>query len=194
MPTDKMKIEIDSVFVQKIFSLADLIPPNEVTSIDLNNALSKIESKFNSMLASQNSTSVNINNSTESGLSDKGKKVLVVDDMGIIAYQLDVIFKKMGFDVIISQEIYDAIDKFRADSFDFAVIDLFIPTEKEGFILLDELKKMSIINQQDTKIIVMTASSKTENKEKCLKKGASFYIEKAPGWQKKIMESCLATK
>ncbi len=194
MPTDKMNIEIDKVFVQKIFSLADLIPPDEVTSIDLNKALAKIESKFNTLLASQNNTDVSITNKAESNLPDKGKKVLVVDDMGIIAYQLDVIFKKMGFNVVISQEIYDAIDKFRADKFDFAVIDLFIPTEKEGFILLDELKKMSVINQQETKIIVMTASTKVENREKCIKKGASFYIEKAPGWQKKIMESCLAAK
>ncbi len=194
MPSDKKKIEIDSVFVQKIFSLADLIPPEEVTSIDLNRALTKIELKFNSMLASQNNVGAGTSDTTQSKLPENGKKVLVVDDMGIIAYQLDVIFKKMGFDVIVSQEIYDAIEKFRADKFDFAVIDLFIPTEKEGFILLDELKKMSIINRHDTKIIVMTASSKVENKEKCLRKGASFYIEKAQGWQKKIMESCLAAK
>ena len=80
------------------------------------------------------------------------KHVLIVDDLGVITFQLETMFTKHGYEVTVSQEIYDAIAKYKIGKFHLVIIDLFIPTEREGFLLLDELKKMAKIKNQELKI------------------------------------------
>ncbi|UKI41521.1 MAG: hypothetical protein L6V95_00095 [Candidatus Melainabacteria bacterium] len=87
-------------------------------------------------------------------------KVLLIDDLGVITYQLEVLFKRIGFSPIVSKEIYDAIDKFKKNEIKIVIMDLFIPTEREGFILLDELIKIIKYNNLNTKIGIITASKK----------------------------------
>lgn len=117
-------------------------------------------------------------------------KVLLIDDLGVITYQLEVLFKRIGFSPIVSKEIYDAIDKFKKNEIKIVIMDLFIPTEREGFILLDELIKIIKYNNLNTKIGIITASNKKEHKLTCLNKGANFYMEKTDNWQKTLMELC----
>lgn len=206
MTTEKIPIEVDSKFIENLFGLADMPPPGELTLEELHNVVGKIKTKLSNFVLSSagigpaptpppGNTPAAQSDYLSGGIVEpsavRPKTVLIVDDLGIITYQLDILFKKMGFDVVISQEINDAISKYKKQDFGFAVIDLFIPTEREGFILLDELKKLSLLCKLNTRIIVMTASSKTEFQEKCTNRGADYYIEKTPGWQKKIMEACM---
>lgn len=197
MGHEKISVELNSEFIETIFNLANMQIPEKITEKDLDKALSSIKIKINEKDLFVNPSNINktsdlenikINNLTQI------KRVLIVDDLGIITYQLDILFKKMGFEVIISQEIYDAIDKYKKQDFGYAVIDLFIPTEREGFMLLDELKKLSLLCKLNTRIIVMTASSKPEFYTKCINRGADFYIEKSAGWQKAITEACMSVK
>jgi len=200
MPEKKYTIELDSKFIDNLYGLIDMPSPEEVTLEALNDVVSKIKSKLSNMALSSagisgntpKASSISPAAAAQFGDPSRAKTVLIVDDLGIITYQLDILFKKIGFEVVISQEINDAIDKFKKQDFGYAIIDLFIPTEREGFILLDELKKLALLCKLNTKIIVMTASSKLEYQDKCLNRGADFYIEKSPGWQSRIMESCLS--
>jgi len=193
---EKFPIELDSKFIENLFGLADMPPPGELKLADLHDVVAKIKTKLNKTALSSsglsNQSSLNAAQSSAGDDSSRPKSVLVVDDLGIITYQLDILFKRMNFEVVISQEINDAIDKYKKQDFGYAVIDLFIPTEREGFILLDELKKLCLLCKLNTKIIVMTASSKIEYQDKCLNRGADFYIEKSPGWQKRVMDACQA--
>lgn len=122
--------------------------------------------------------------------SSSTKRVLIVDDLGVITFQLEMMFIKNNYEVTVSQEIYDAITKFKNGNFDLVIIDLFIPTEREGFLLLDELKKMAQMRNQDLKIGVITASAKKEHKIACHQKGVSFYMEKSNNWQKELLDVC----
>lgn len=74
--------------------------------------------------------------------------------------------------------------------FKLVIMDLFIPTDREGFLLLDELVKLSKMNDCQTVIGVMTASSKREHRQLCMKKGADFYIEKVEDWQQELIDYC----
>lgn len=121
----------------------------------------------------------------DNGHPVKGK-VLIIDDLGIITYQLSVIFKRAGYLPVTSKEIYDAVDKYKRSSFDYVIMDLFIPTEREGFILLEELKKIAQTRNEDAVIAIMSASTKKEHKQACQKKGAAFYVEKVDDWQKEL--------
>ena len=118
------------------------------------------------------------------------KKVLVVDDLGVVTFQLQVIFNKNNYSVAVSQEIYDAIKKYKRNNFDLAIIDLFIPTEREGFLLLDELNKLNKTMNKHTKIGIITASNKKDLKIKCKQKGACFFMEKSSNWQTELLATC----
>ena len=54
--------------------------------------------------------------------------------------------------------------------------------------LLHETKKIIAKNNLSTKIIVITASNKDENKVKCLNGGADYFIKKDTGWQDRLIE------
>lgn len=198
--SEKINLEVDINFIQNFFGLADIEPPSDINNENLNEVIKIIKSKFNDLAMSSSGLSAiktpeinNIENlftTTTPKENIRPKTILIVDDLGIITYQLEVLFKKLGFEVTISQEIYDAIDKFKKQDFGYTIIDLFIPTEREGFILLDELKKLTLLCKLNTKIIVMTASPKSEYNIKCTNRGADNYVEKATGWQKKLVEIC----
>lgn len=121
----------------------------------------------------------------DNGHPVKGK-ILIIDDLGIITYQLSFILKKAGYLPITSKEIYDAVDKYKRSSFDYVIMDLFIPTEREGFILLEELKKIAEGRNEIPIIAVMSASTRKDHKQECQKKGAAFYVEKQDDWQKEL--------
>jgi len=194
MSNEKFSIEVDSVFIENLFGLADTPTPNDLNLDNLKSAVNKIKTKLSSLALSSLNTKVISQGNFAEEKNESSKKqlksVLIVDDLGIITYQLELLLKKVGFEVAISNEIYDAIDKFKKQDFGYAIIDLFIPTEREGFILLDEIKKLSLLCKLNTKIIVITASSKHEYRIKCINRGADFYIEKFAGWQNKILEAC----
>jgi CheY-like chemotaxis protein len=121
---------------------------------------------------------------------DTKKRVLVVDDIGVVTYQLKVLFEKNGFDADTSRDIYTAIEMFKKDTYDYVITDLFVSTEREGFLLLDKIKKLIISKGLNTKIVVMTASNKGEYKIKCVNKGANAFIEKDGAWQEELLKIC----
>jgi len=201
MAGEKFPIEVNSSFLENFFGLADMLPPKEVGLEDLNNAIKIIRQKIDNSILAQSSLGMPaaLDIGVESDFLKGGeikdtvirpKSILIVDDLGIITYQLDILFKKLGFEVTTSKELYDAINQYKKKDFGYVILDLFIPTEREGFILLDEIKKLALFCKLNTKIIMMSASSKTEYKEKCISRGADCYIEKATGWQKNIIDAC----
>ena len=65
-------------------------------------------------------------------------------------------------------------------------MDLFIPTEREGFILLTELKKLAAAYGIKTVIGVITASPRKEIEQQCRARGADFFLEKNSDWQNSL--------
>lgn len=205
--SENQSIEVDSAFLKSFFELADMQIPAEVSQEKMKQALESIKTKITTALTLTSSNApaapgINMSSSgtapasaptpvVASGGSKQLKTVLVVDDLGIVTVQLEALLKKVGFDVTVSKELFDAIEKYKAQDFGYAIVDLFIPTEREGFILIDEIKKLSLLCKLNTKIIVMSASNKKEHKEKSLNRGADHFVEKASGWQKIITDICL---
>lgn len=201
---DKINIDLDEQFLKKFFGLTEKVIPEgqEITTAMIRKQLDEIESvlvelkksgqqkgSYTSVKEQQSASSHSSFEDDTSGEDEFNlpkKNILVIDDLGVITYQLSVLFKQLNYDVTTSKEIYDAIEKFKKQVFDLVVMDLFIPTEREGFILLEELKKIAMTKQKPTKIGVMSASPKKEHKQMCKMKGAEFYIEKIDDWQKEL--------
>ena len=117
-----------------------------------------------------------------------GPAILVVDDLGVITYQLKVLLSQFDLDIDCSQEIYDAVNKFKKRKYLYVVMDLFIPTEREGFILLTELKKMASMYGVQTIVGVITASPRKEIEQQCRDRGADFFLEKNNDWQNQLLK------
>lgn len=199
-----MNIDLDEHFLKKFFGLTERIIPEgqEITLAMLRRQLDDIEQTINDAKAEAKEKAAekpaykpatpqpHLSNSFDDDFEDEfnlpKKNILVIDDLGVITYQLAVLFKQLNFEVVTSKEIYDAIEKFKKQTFDLVVMDLFIPTEREGFILLEELKKIASNKQISVRIGIMSASAKKEHKQMCKMKGAEFYVEKIDDWQKEL--------
>ncbi len=213
---DKISVELDDSFFKKFFGLTDqLVPEMEDISLPvLKKQLLNIEDEINKLkevLAmdknkpiarakkiqelfggageqEQEQTSHKSTSSQKRVASSDGTKgrILIVDDLGVITFQLSTMLKRMNFECVTSNDIVGAIDSFKKNHYDFVLMDLFIPTQREGFILLDELKKISADKPYKTIIGIMSASNKKEYKLACSQKGSDFYIEKNESWQNEV--------
>ena len=197
----KRTIEVDTEFLESLYGLVGKIPPGEKginvdllkdLILDIKRKMEKIKTEaLEEASAPKARKSDNIQTADEMQEEIANEKaVLIVDDLGVITYQLGVMFRNLGYDVTIAKEIYDAITKYKKQMFKLVIMDLFIPTDREGFLLLDELVKLSKMNDCQTVIVVMTASSKREHRQLCMKKGADFYIEKVEDWQQELIDYC----
>lgn len=197
-------IEVDEEFLEQLYGLVGKIPPGSKginvdllkdLILDIKRKMDRIKSDTIEEMNAPKPRTVTRNDNISSDLSEfeeseNPKSVLIIDDLGVITYQLGVMFRNLGYDVAIAKEIYDAITKFKKRNYKLVIMDLFIPTDREGFILLDELVKLAKMNEANTIVGVMTASSKREHRQLCMKKGADFYIEKVEDWQTQLIEYC----
>ena len=195
----KRTIEVDTEFLESLYGLVGKIPPGEKNInvdllkdliLDIKRKMDRIKTETIESMSSPKKRDSIVESGDSLDEEENTKTVLIVDDLGVITYQLGVMFRNLGYDVVIAKEIYDAITKYKKQKFKLVIMDLFIPTDREGFILLDELVKLSKMNELNTIIGVMTASSKKEHRQLCMKKGADFYIEKVEDWQNQLIEYC----
>ncbi len=198
--SEEGKVELDKNTLEKLFAMAGMEMPEDVDSEKIEQATKLIQQNFDNLKVQTNTSQGLAANSTIPATNDyltggedqnRAKTVLIIDDLGVIIYQLELLFKKMGFEVTTSNRVNDCITKFKKKDFGYVIMDLFLPTEKEGFLLLDELKKLILLCKLDTKIVVMTASSKADYKIACKNRGADYFIEKNQGWQNELMNYCI---
>ncbi len=179
-------MEISDEVIKELFKAADLEVPKNISEADVLSALVNIKNAKIQKGKPQNKHSDGTQDSTIS--DEPSNKILVVDDIGVVTYQLKVLLTEIGYDVQVAKDIFGALNTFLKARFDFVVMDLFVSTEQEGYTLLEETKKIIAKNNLPTKIVVITASNKTENKIKCLNGGADIFIKKEMGWQDKLLE------
>lgn len=199
---EKVSFEMDNDTIKTLFGLAGIPVPENISNEELMKMANTLKEKITNLQTQASAASSPdapktstpapmVNEYLKGGVEqNRPRSVLIVDDLGVIVYQLELLFKKMGFEVTTSNRVSDCIMKFKKKDFGYVIMDLFLPTEKEGFLLLDELKKLVLLCKLDTKIVVMTASSKADYKINCKNRGADFYIEKTHGWQNELITYC----
>ena len=181
-------IDIDDEFLKLFYSITNAKVPANVSLHDLKSQLIDIVDVIRDLNANakkpyKSEALGNINEEEE----ELGPAILVVDDLGVITYQLKVLLSRLEMDVDCSQEIYDAVNKFKKRRYAYVVMDLFIPTEREGFILLTELRKLASASGEKTIIGVITASPRKEIEQQCKVRGADFFLEKNNEWQTNLL-------
>ena len=192
-------VDLDNEFLELFYNITNSNVPAEPSLVDLKRQLINIVEVFKELNANskkpiQSKAFVDLPDEEE---ASTGPAILVVDDLGVITYQLKVLLSQFDIDVDCSQEIYDAVNKYKKRKYAYVVMDLFIPTEREGFILLTELKKMAQMYSVETVVGVITASARKEMEAQCRARGADFFLEKNSDWQNqlcKIMNNYINTE
>ena len=186
-----INIDLDDEFVNNFYGITNAKVPIELNLEVLKNQLNEIKRfiKENNITRNRfNRSAINtLSNDDEDEDEDKGPAILVVDDLGVITYQLKVLLSKFNMDIDCSQEIYDDVNKYKRRKYLYVVMDLFIPTEREGFILLTELKKLAASYNVPSVIGVITASPRKEIEQQCRLRGADFFLEKSNEWQSQLL-------
>ena len=180
------KIKVSTEILAEIFKIAKMEVPETITDDNLLAALYKQRNPDKEISVdlerAQNFLSSDIQN------QETSNNILVVDDIGVVTYQLKVLLKNHGYNVQVAKDIFSGLNTFVKANYAFVIMDLFVSTEQEGYTLLNETKKIITKNNLSTKIVVITASNKAENKVKCLNGGADVFLKKDTGWQEKLIE------
>ncbi len=179
-------IDLDDEFLELFYNITNSKPPKDLELLDLKKQLINIVDTLKEL--NSNAKKPIYSRAINLGIPDddsekQGPAILIVDDLGVITYQLKVLLSQFDYDIDCSQEIYDAVNKFKKRKYQYVVMDLFIPTEREGFILLAELKKMAASAGVNTIVGVITASPRKEIEAQCKARGADFFLEKNSDWQ-----------
>ena len=184
-------IDLDDEFLELFYNITNSKPPKDLQLFDLKKQLINIVDTLKELNANAKkpiySRAISPTPPPEEEEDKKGPAILVVDDLGVITYQLRVLLSQFDYDVDCSQEIYDAVSKYKKRKYAYIVMDLFIPTEREGFILLTELKKMAAAAGANTFVGVITASPRKETEAQCKARGADFFLEKNSDWQNALV-------
>ena len=69
------------------------------------------------------------------------KRILLVDDEYDISLTIKIVLEENGFKVDSFTDAYEALDNFRADLYDLAILDIIMP-EIDGFSLYEKIKKV----------------------------------------------------
>ena len=193
-----INIDLDDEFLDLFFNITNSEKPYNPNLVDMKKQLANIIDTFKDIEKHSQETFASKNEKlNDASDSESAPAILIVDDLGVVTYQLKVLMSEFGMDIDCSQEIYDAVNKFKNKKYQYVIMDLFIPTEREGFILLTELRKMSSISNLKTVIGVITASPRKEMEQLCMAKGADFFLEKGNDWQnrlKNIMDFYIGSK
>lgn len=182
-------VELDNEFLELFYNITNSKVPTEPTLIDLKKQLINVVDTLKELNrnAKKPIFSKALGNEGVAEEEQTGPAILVVDDLGVITYQLKVLLSQFDLDIDCSQEIYDAVNKFKKRKYTYVIMDLFIPTEREGFILLTELKKMASMSDSKTIVGVITASPRKEIEVQCRSRGADFFLEKNNDWQNQLI-------
>lgn len=182
-------VDLDNEFLELFYNITNSKVPQNIELIDLKKQLIEIVDTLKEL--NKNAKKPIMSKALgdeEPEEESKGPAILVVDDLGVITYQLKVLLSRFDLDIDCSQEIYDAVNKFKKRKYQYVVMDLFIPTEREGFILLTELKKMASSYGTKNIIGVITASPRKEIEQQCKARGADFFLEKNNDWQNQLIK------
>src|SRR4030065_2387998 len=106
-------------------------------------------------------------------MTDRGHKVLVVDDDQEMCGMLSDVLKGEGFSVLTTNESLEASKILKKEEFDIIITDLKMKGLK-GLDLLEETKRVSPL----TPVIIITAFGTIESAIQAIKMGAYDYITK----------------
>ena len=109
-------------------------------------------------------------------MSDKAKKILLVEDDPLLIDIYTTKLKEKGFDVIVVDSGERVVETVREKRPDVVMLDIVLP-HQDGWSILSQIKEDEEL--KNTKVVVLSNLGQKEEVEKGIKLGAAQYIIKA---------------
>jgi two-component system response regulator AtoC len=100
-------------------------------------------------------------------------KILVIDDDVSISETLELYLTEEGYDVVTAHTGTEGLNKFVKHSPDVVILDIRLP-DIDGFMVLEDLRE----ENENVKVIMITAHHDMDSTIKAMKEGAFDYIHK----------------
>ncbi|MDD3419038.1 MAG: response regulator [Candidatus Gastranaerophilales bacterium] len=181
MSSDSIHIEVDKKFIQKLFELAGSPVPKELTVNEFNNALSKINRKL------PLGKDVEVTADKEER-SDEKIKIMMIDNVGFIMQRIKQQLSKQDYIIETFNDVSKAVERINKEYFDFIILNILIPTEREGLMFLNEVKNILATRKVRTKLIVSGDSLRKELIVYLRDSKVNHIIERKPDWINKLLE------
>ena len=182
--------------LERLIKLAGL--PDQETSIEnITHAIEVLEN--NAMqkkpvteiaLSQTEGSAANLNRLMEKQLArmSKQESALVVGTLGAINFQLKIMLSNHGYEVKMADAVDTAIEIYKSQDFGLVIIDLFMPSDQEGFAVLEALKRLAMHNELSTRFIVLSNHVRNNKIQYlALGSGADYYFERTERWQEHIL-------
>lgn len=175
--------------LENLLALADLQADGDITANHVTQAVEALKRKLATPATGGGSGTAQAGEPSRKNTSFKNKRVLIAGQLGIITHQLKQNIGKVGGTVTIARGVDDVMAEYQKDDYALVIIDLFMPTDREGLYVLEEIKRLSLVCNISTDIVVLAPPVKDRNlREVCRSKGASVFLEKGDGWHKQIIQ------
>jgi DNA-binding response OmpR family regulator len=109
------------------------------------------------------------------GNSKMAYSILVAEDEPNIILSLQFIMNKAGFDVRIAEDGDQALKELKNNPPNVVLLDIMLP-KRDGFSVCEAIKNNPVWS--DIKVIMLTAKSREQDKQRALGLGADDYITK----------------
>lgn len=103
------------------------------------------------------------------------KKILVVDDDELVLIAIKELLSPLGFSVTPSPNGPAALEKISGAHFDLVILDVIMP-EMNGFEVCQKIRQIN--SYAETPIMMLTAKSGEEDKQRGVEVGANLYLPK----------------
>jgi CheY-like chemotaxis protein len=103
------------------------------------------------------------------------KKILVVDDDELVLIALETLLAPSGYDVTTASGGQDALEKLNQGTFDLLMLDIIMPG-MNGFELCKKIRETE--TYRTVPIIMLTAKSGPDDKQKGIDAGANLFLPK----------------
>lgn len=161
--------------INKIFELAEITMPEDITTNDISKALIEIEQKLTVCTLTLSKIT-----------PENSQKILIIDDLEVSIHQLKLLLNKSGYNVVVARTVEEAIQEIKKQEFKHIFIDLFMPDSQDGLDLLKFIKSPANTSK-DYKAIVISGTEDKKLINKCFELGADEFISKSLHWHKDVL-------
>lgn len=104
------------------------------------------------------------------------QRILVVDDDQTILNLVRITLEHEGYEVILAQDGQIALDHYRKDQIDLAIIDIAMPV-MDGYEVIQEMQKMKTQNKR-VPIVILSAHDQEVMRDYAAELGVDAYLTK----------------
>jgi len=102
-------------------------------------------------------------------------KLLLVEDNKLNQTVVKFSLKRYGYDIVIADNGFEAVEQFKLGQFDFILMDIMMP-EMDGLEAARQIRLLE--NGEHTPIIALTADVITATENKCMEFGMNAHMTK----------------